>query len=301
MIADFITLFRGRGDVKGSWEGGCIREQLTSQDFANHLADGPHIGVYPAFNKPGTDLTVCVWGCTDIDHTDDPAQALLIRDVFASVDVKSWVERSRNGYHVWVFATELVPARDMRRMFLAAHQVANFPPKEVNPKQERLLPTAVGNYVRLPYPAYLSKGITERYVVDTGCQPIGAEEFVEQAMAHRVTPERIAHLADHYQPPQHIIAAAKAAPTEDMKKAANQLGRFAYVLWRDGPEGHRDRSSALQFLAYECAQAAVHPTDAYMLIKDADERWGKYSTRGDVGLLEIEKIVLRAYGPTAST
>jgi len=294
MIADFVTLFRGRGDVKGSWEGGCIREPLTSQDFINHLNVGPHIGVYPAFNLPGTDQTVCVWGCTDIDYTDDPSLAVLMRDVLSSVGVPSWVERSRNGFHVWVFATELVPAAAMRRMFLAAHQVADLAPKEVNPKQERLLATQVGNYVRLPYPAYLQRGITERYIVDTMGDAVLAEQFVEQAMASRVTPEQIVTLAARYTPPQVTFGAA-AAPTGKIKDAAYKLPRFAYVVWSEGPQGHRDRSGALQFIAHECAEAGIHPLDAHELIKDADERWGKYSTRGETGLMEIEKILVRAY------
>jgi hypothetical protein len=301
MIDDYILLFRGRGDCHGGWGGVCVREPLTPQHFHDHLHDGPHIGVYPHFNLPGTTDTVCIWGCTDIDHTDDPYAAFMIRDTFRAVEVSSWVERSANGWHVWVFATELVPAVDMRRMFLAAHQVALVPAKEVNPKQEQLLGTQVGNYVRLPYPAYLTRGITERYVVDTVGAPLAAEAFVEQANAERTPPDRIKFLADHYQPPAQFAATFTREPSGDVVKVASDLERFAYVVFRDGPQGHRDRSSALTFLANECVRSGISPADALLILKDADERWGKYSVRGAAGLLEIEKLVLRVYGPSVST
>jgi hypothetical protein len=147
----FIKLFRGRGDVYGSETGGCIKMPLTREVFDSHLAGDTPVGVYPMVPLKGDWYTI--WGCSDIDVEDMPA-AFNLREALEAGGVHAFVEKSRSkGYHVWVFASEPVLASDMRRMLLAAHQVADYPAREVNPKQEQL--TSImqyGNYVRLPYP-----------------------------------------------------------------------------------------------------------------------------------------------------
>ena len=298
MIDEFVMLFRGRGDCYGSWDGGCVRDSLTPDHFAAHLDVGPYIGVYPAFNRDGE--TMCIWGCTDIDKTDDPNAAHMIRDAFMAVGITAHIERSAHGFHVWVFADELVSARAMRRMFLAAHQVAQVPATEVNPKQEQLQGQQVGNYVRLPYPGVLRKGIWQRYIVDTLGQPVDVERFVASALAQRASKTEIERLAAKYRPPQVVYNTQHATPLS-VREAAKQLDAFGYVIFRDGPQGHRDRSKALVMLAKRALDSGLSPESAFELAKDADARWGKFSLRGDSGMIELEKLVYQAYGRTPST
>lgn len=299
VIDEFVMLFRGRGDCYGSWDGGCVRNPLRHEQFAKHLAEGPYIGVYPAFNMDGN--TVCIWGCTDIDKTDDPKAAHLIRDAFKAVGVTAWIERSAHGFHVWVFANELVSAQSMRRMFLAAHQVVGVPPTEVNPKQEKLLGQQVGNYVRLPYPGVLSKGIWQRYMVDTLGQSVDVERFVAEALAARTSKADIERLAAKYRPPQRTVQIGGSLPSLGAAEAARALDAFGYVIFRDGPQGHRDRSTALMMLAHRALDNGLSPESAFELLKDADARWGKFSSRGDSGMIELEKLVFQVYGLTPST
>jgi hypothetical protein len=294
MIKDFITLFRGRGDCYGSWDGGCVREPLTPDMFASHLGDGPHIGVYPCVNVRGE--TMCVWGCTDIDYPN-PDDAWMLHDALLAVGVTSWVERTRRGYHVWVFATELLPAKHMRRMFLAAHQVTGLNPKEVNPKQEKLSPNQVGNYVRLPYPA--SGLLGERVVVYRDGNNYQLEDFMVDAMNSRVTPETVEKLSEYYTPP--VISFGNTQPTNDMLEASRMLTPLGRTIFRDGPIVGRDRSTTLTHLAHECRKANLAPQDAMMILEDADTRWGKYLMRGESGRLELVKLLERAYGHTPSS
>jgi hypothetical protein len=239
---------------------------------------------------------MCIWGCTDIDYPN-PDDAWMLHDALHSVGVNSWVERTRRGYHVWVFATELVTARDMRRMFLAAHQVTGLNPKEVNPKQESLLPTQVGNYVRLPYPACGNLG--ERLVVDRNGDPYSLVHFLDQATLTRVTPETVSKLAEYYNPP--VVEFSNTKPTHDMLEASRMLTPLGRTIFRDGPIVGRDRSTTLTHLAHECRKANLAPQDAMMILEDADTRWGKYMMRGEAGRKELLKLLERAYGHIQSS
>jgi hypothetical protein len=294
ILNDFITLFRGRADCYGSWEGGCIKEPLTERVFRQHLTTGPHIGVYPAFNIKG--IAHCVWGCTDIDY-DDFDEARRLQSTFDAVGVRAWTEKTRKGWHIWVFAENLVPAENMRNMFLAAHQVANSTPKEVNPKQTVLHGNAIGNYVRLPYPT--GDGANVRYIVDGG-ERLDLETFTHRALETITSAEKIADLATYYIPPV-IPTREVLAPSHDMTEAARRLTPLGKVVFRDGPIEGRDRSTALACLAHQCHEAGLPAGDALSLMEDADLRWGKFLMRGETGRIELIKLVERAYGVTLST
>ena len=290
----FIALFRGRGDAYGSWDGGCVKSTLTPSHYANHLDSGPFIGVYPSVPIGGE--IHCVWGCTDIDY-DNPDEAWLLHDAFEAAGIVSWVEKTRRGYHIWVFTPELVPASQMRRMFLAAHKVIELPAKEVNPKQEKLAVGQVGNYVRLPYPN--SGGLNERVMVTRDLQPIPIELFVPQALKQRTPQDVIARIAAMYKEP--TVTYTVSAPSHDMAESARRLTPLGRAIFRDGPIEGRDRSTTLTHLAHECRKASLNPEDAMSILEDADLRWGKYLIRGEVGRLELEKLLVRAYGHTQSS
>lgn len=302
---NFITLFRGRGDCYGSWAGGCVRQLLTRDKFHHHLYDDTPIGVYPAFNVEG--ITMTAWGCTDIDKTDDPTDALRIQQALAAVNVTSWIERTAHGWHVWVFTEGIVEARNMRRMFLAAHKLTDIPAKEVNPKQEQLTPTDVGNYVRLPYPNIVRRDgrYEQRYMCrnlhrwDSGftTDQIDLDEFVNEAVEARTQPDLIRKLATYYTPPE-TPRRQIAAPTQDMTEAARQLSPIGRAIFRDGPLPTRDRSTTLLRLVHECHEAGLAPEDCWLLLEDADLRWGKFVARGPKGENELAKMISKVYGHT---
>lgn len=291
---DFVTLFRGRGDCYGSDTGGCVRQPLDRNTFQNHLEGHVGIGVYPAV--PAS-VPFCVWGCSDID-VEDLGSARLLQRTLKAAGVTSWVERSRSkGYHVWVFASDRVPAEDMRRMLLATHQVADYPAREVNPKQSDVSTHKVGNYVRLPYFGGLVETPARRVILDDNDEPMSLQVFVTQAMRERTSPERIQFLASHYVPPARVTPAVdfSALADEDLEEALRNTSQLARVIWKQGPLESQDRSTALMRLAHVCYRSGVTPSMCRAIVIDADKRWGKYHLRGDRGLEEINKIVERAY------
>lgn len=293
----FVSLFRGRGDCYGSEAGGCVRERLSVDVFRDHLSDGPSIGVYPAVPNDGG--AICIWGCSDIDVEDIDAARLLKRTL-ETAGVHAWLERSRSkGYHVWVFASEPVLAEDMRRMLLVAHQVADYPAREVNPKQSDVSTSKVGNYVRLPYPHGLKINPDRRTMLDDSNNPIPLRDFLSAVETKRTSAHDIHRISAMYVPPkkQHVVV--DWGTSENLDEALRLTSPLARIIWRDGPLPSQDRSKALMRLAYVCASSGIAPSMCHVIVVDADRRWGKFHARGEAGMEQINKIVERAYGGVA--
>lgn len=294
-LNDYVTLFRGRGDVYGHNEGRCVKEALTTDKFVDHLVGTEPIGVYPLVPVDG--VYKCVWGCSDFDTADAHRHAMALHEAFMAAGVISWVEKSRSkGYHVWVFATELVNATDMRNMFLAAHQVAEVPATEVNPKQTTLAKGQYGNYVRLPYPNHSDTEATGQRMLAADGMFMPLVDFVRDAMASRVTPEVVAGLASMYQPPAKSNKTFNDYVFDDVNllEAMAKLSPLGQVIWRDGPLEGKDRSSTLARLGHVCVSSGLNPSETKAVLRTADQRWGKYHLRHD-GELEIDKLVVRVH------
>jgi hypothetical protein len=291
----FIRLFRGRADAYGSEEGGCVKNRLDKSVFQRHLDGVEPIGVYPMVPHNGDWL--CVWGCSDIDVEDYPGACRLAEALMAG-GIVPFIEKSRSkGYHVWVFASKPVPARDMRRMLLAAHQVADYPAREVNPKQEHLNGQHYGNYVRLPYPNYRDMSKPNRRVLDASGSPMTLEAFLDLTEHNLADPETIARLASYYQPPAVVPTVVAHDSDETLPDAMKHLSPLGRVIWRDGPLPSRDRSSTLAKLGHECVRSGLNPSETRLVLVDADRRWGKYHLRIN-GEFEIDKLVQRVFQTT---
>ena len=285
----YTTLFRGRGDVYGAWGGGCVRKPLNSDTFLGHLQGDELIGVYPLV--PYKASWYCVWGCTDID-VDDLDAARNIETAFAVKGIKAWVEKTRRGYHVWVFADSLITSSVMRRAFLAAHQALDYPAKEVNPKQESA-GTGFGNYVRLPYPTAIEGRYDERYILKDNDEPMDLHSFLSEALQHRANYGQLEEIAKLWTPPAKTHAVRESA-SADVKTILRKAGAIPYVIWRDGPLEGADRSSTLFRLACKLRDADCRPGEAFAVLKSGDERWGKFYLRSD-GDQELIKIIERSY------
>ena len=290
----FLNLFRGRGDAYGSWEGGCVHRPLTPDSFYRHLNGDELIGVYPhVYIRDGWK---CVWGCTDID-VDDLDAAANIKMAFGMKNIPAWIERTRKGYHVWVFmaTSQIATTRTMRRAFLAAHQAIDYVAKEVNPKQEDP-GKGYGNYVRLPYPNGFNEPIPEnRYMLDSNEQPLALGDWLEMVndggLAELANLESIAEM--YNEPARQTIVIDEV--TEDVTKLLPLLSRGSFMYWQDGPITGRDRSTTLVRLAHKLEQDGLGPSEAFVIVKSADLRWGKFHLRED-GETQIMKIISHVYG-----
>lgn len=144
LAEDFATLFVGRTDAIGSGAGRIDRRPVGLPDYARHLAGrGDGIGIFPLLD----DGTVH-FAAIDLDQPNFEA-ARLMQQLLPGT---SWVERSRSGNaHVWAFFSKPIEAWVPRGIMLDVLGALGFERVEVFPKQDRLLPGMVGNYINLPY------------------------------------------------------------------------------------------------------------------------------------------------------
>lgn len=290
-IDAFISLFRGRGDVYGSWQGGCVKRSLTPDTFLGHLQGDELVGVYPLI--PYKSNWVCVWGCSDID-VDDIDAARNLQTAFAVKGITSWVEKTRKGYHVWVFSNSLTPASTMRRAFLAAHEAINYPAKEVNPKQESAR-GGYGNYVRLPYPSIALYFPENRYMLrQDSDEPMSFDEFIIEAVNSRTSDVELERLAELWKPPAPRQVINEDTPSPELSQVLQKIGPVPYVIWRDGPMEGLDRSGTLFRLSVKLRDRGITPREALVVLKSADLRWGKFYLRHD-GDEQLIKIIENSY------
>lgn len=313
--AEFIELFRGNETHHGSDFGSAVK---GAPRWDRHLLGVEAMGVYPSWHRDdGFSIElVCRWGCVDFDiksehhksydyETEDEAHvaALDLQKVLAALGITSWIERTRShGRHVWVFADRPVPARTMRRALLVACGLADVSAREVNPKSEELAEGKLGNYVRLPYFGGNKFGaaLTERAVIYlpevwwARQSFYNVEGFVREAYEHRTSRDVLTEIASYWVPPAPAVARPEIQPYRgELREVTTKLDGHGYVVFRDGP-ATGDRSGGLVYLAHSCARSGLTFDEAFAVLWNADERWGKYHDRAD-GQRQVEKIIERAY------
>jgi hypothetical protein len=270
---------------------------LTVDTFKRHLDGTEKIGVYPIVTTASGDL--CIWGCIDID-TDDLDGARNLQTILKARNITTFVERTRKGYHVWCFAESLVLASTMRRALLAAHQTLNYPAKEVNPKQERLARGQVGNYVRLPYYGPQEGVPVDRFVMDDNDNPLDLGGFL--ATVRKTSVAALEETASLWvAPPVTQYTGGEAVWGQDTHDLIAPLMRSddvngtVYSIWRHGPmPDHPDRSGALVRLAFHLCECHIPIEQAWLVLIDADRRWGKFHARTD-GEYQLRRILEHGY------
>jgi hypothetical protein len=287
-IETFMLLFGGRTDAYGTWEGGSNKSQVTYETFAKHLYGEELIGIYPL-----TDGSSVRWGCSDID-VDDIDSARNLQTALKIKSINSFVEKTRRGYHVWVFANDWVPAAVMRRAFLSAHEAVNLVAKEVNPKQEEA--TGLGNYVRLPYPAGIDNIPENRYMLlDKDDSPMPLKDFLHEAYETRTNINLLSPLAEKHKP-RSKVHFNNLTISPSVNTSLDKVNGYIATIWRNGPMEGNDRSNTLIRMCHYMFEYGTPINDAYTILVDADKRWGKFHLREDcveqlTKIVEDEKVI----------
>lgn len=299
-VRRFARLFRGRKDAYGADGGGCVTADpemewkypppLLLSHFERHLSGEHLIGIYPLLD----DLTVG-WGCSDID-VEDRQQAMNLYDALRALGMWPWLEASRSkGYHVWVLPEDWCPAQSMRDALLAAHQIADVPAKEVNPKQTSLEGLkGFGNYVRLPYPERGKRG--RQVMIDRfSGEIISFTHFLDLAEFNPSRLHAIEAAAELYAPPPPKRAVQLDGSYDGaLEPLVKRLSGLAFTIFRDGPLDGSDRSSTLAKLAHKCRESELNASEALAIVTDLDRRLGKFYGRPDAEQRLVE-IIESAY------
>lgn len=320
IIDDFVTLFRGRGDAYGSAKGFCVHKPLNRATFAQHLTStnpDDHIGVYCMIGDR------CSWGCIDIDGKDFPAPrtdidsnwewdwekmrtlARNLQTVLAAKNIPAHRERTKNGFHVWVFPGPhpLVSAATMRRALMAACKAIGYDPKEVNPKAEgpREGTQGLGNFVRLPYGGCLTAPRDDR-MFEHDEDDVRITDDIDDFVTLMDDPNQYARLEDleavaalWTPPPPPAPVPIDTTTLFEVQRILKELDGKTYTIWRDGPLDGSDRSTTLARLAHLVFEQGRTASECFAIIKTADARWGgKFNLRAD-GDVQLARIVENAY------
>lgn len=166
-----VQQIRDSGKRVGAVE--TVQEPVTEAVWQRHLAGEQRLGIVPI-----RDDNTCVFGCIDWDvyPVDHAALVQKIADAFLPLTVT----RSKSGgAHLWLFASEPVPAALMRRRLSDYRKVLNLQDaKEIFPKQDQLEEGGTGNWVNMPgFPD--PEGETHGFDI-TGT-PLTSFELLEQA------------------------------------------------------------------------------------------------------------------------
>jgi hypothetical protein len=103
-----------------------------------------------------------------------------------------FIERSKSKrYHLWVFFSQSVRAKDVRWIISSALEKLGMRYK-VFPKQDALREGEVGNYINLPYFGGLRQIPERRVIIDSQTfEPVSLESFLNEAERSAVTPEEL--------------------------------------------------------------------------------------------------------------
>lgn len=291
----FAHLFAGRTDAYGSDTGGAVWKPVTLDRYRAHLEGIEPIGIYPI--RHANNKLWVRWGCCDID-TGDWSEAFMLATALSGMGLHPHVERSRSkGWHIWVFSPLWVEAWEMRRCLKVAYSAIDLPAKEANPKQEKLQPEQLGNYVRLPYKSALIMD-TERQTMMHGWdqsgdgEPVALYDWLTEVPFHQhlySDPQRIEHWASkwHERPRKHINL---QVPLESVLSLANTLPYTWRQVWQDGAV--RDRSATFVAMAYSLAKLGWQPQDVFNILWGCP--WNKYRDRSN-GEVYVQDIVERAF------
>lgn len=286
-IEKFMSMFGGRTDAQGTWEGGCKRHPVSYETFAKHLYGEELIGIYPL-----TDGSSVRWGCSDID-VDDIDSARNLQTALKIKGITSFVEKTKRGYHVWVFANDWIPAPIMRRAFLSAHEAIGLEAKEVNPKQEEC--TGLGNYVRLPYPGGIDSIPENRFMLsDINDEPMTLKQFIDSAYDTRVSINLLRPIAEKHRP-RAKAHFENTITSVNVQSSLDKVNGYIATIWRHGPLEGKNRSGTLVRMCHYMREYGTPINDAYNILVDADKRWGKFHLRAD-GVVHLTKIIEDCYG-----
>jgi hypothetical protein len=199
-IQQFQELFRGRENMYGLMKVGqggekkwakTVHEALSDKLWKQHLnGTGPGIGVSPIMED-----NTCLFGAIDVD--DKATDHAALEKAIEELGVPLVVARSKSGgAHIYVFFTDPIPAEALvPKLKEWANQLGvtsrdaqgNEIPVEIFPKQTNLVPSAVGNWINLPYYDHEK---TERWASMAGTKA-SLVEFLMFAENRRIQPGQI--------------------------------------------------------------------------------------------------------------
>lgn len=194
----FAQLFAGRTDCYGRYtvteqrtdgkqkgRGSTVREQVTGDTYAAHLAGRMRIGLVPI----RVDATVS-WFAGDID--DYKVNITDVERKCQQHNIPVVVCRSKSGgAHIHCFVRGSLAAETAIKLMRHWVTLLGYPKAEVFPKQAEVTEETFGNWINLPYH---NAEKPDAYAIHDG-EKLSLEEFEQLADARSATADELAELA----------------------------------------------------------------------------------------------------------
>ena len=124
-----------RGETKESGKVGgkayILKEEVTDKHWRDHVeGNDPSLGIIPI-----RDDNTCSWSCIDVDDYSIDVRKTIAQ--YSKLNLPIIPCRSKSGgFHLFIFFTEPVPAKDAIKKLTEIASVLGFADCEVFPKQE---------------------------------------------------------------------------------------------------------------------------------------------------------------------
>lgn len=198
----FKALFRGYDHAYGTYEitgtnkrknkkegtATTVREEITDELWAKHLAGEQSLGVMP-INQDNE----CLWGCLDVDVYDGLDHAKLLKD-FNEAGLPFVVCRSKSGgAHAFLFFESPVLAYDLQMKLKEIAAAFGLSKCDIFPRQSQVLwdKGDVGSWLNLPY---FNAAGSLRYGIAPDGSALPLPEFLDTAEAARIDPAKLEDL-----------------------------------------------------------------------------------------------------------
>lgn len=193
----FMSLFAGNESAYGVYEinketqsgkkvgkAETRKEQLTLEDWKDHLSGKKSIGVVPIKND-----STCVWGCIDIDKYGIDHESISKRLFEEKIPMLTCTTKSK-GAHLFVFFETPISAELLQNWLKTIAAGLGFGTSEIFPKQTKILTERgdVGNWLNMPY---FGGSDSDRYCVSPNGKKLSAEEFLKIANKIKIDPKNI--------------------------------------------------------------------------------------------------------------
>lgn len=185
----FFALYQGLDRSRGMWippQGKrpqrmeTKKETVTAAHVLSHLSGETGLGIVPI-----RDDETCSWAAIDIDAHDDGDSIPLapLHEKIAKFKLPLIVCQSKSqGAHLYLFLKSPAKAKEVRAVLRRWAAMLGHGGCEVFPKQDRLQPDQVGNWINLPY---FNASDTVRFAFD-GEKPLDLTGFLDLAESLQV-------------------------------------------------------------------------------------------------------------------
>jgi len=260
-----------RANGKHIYKYNAISTEIQDLQWQNHFKTGTALTPSPIVNQDE-----CCWGAIDIDNYDIKVQSKVFL-VRKAKDLKLLGAESKSGgLHLYCFAKDNVPAKQMRAYLRWCRKELKLSTStEIFPKQDVIEPDQIGNGITIPY---------REYKLDKYKAPCGLVAFKDEVVS--ITPEQFVQNAKSIMLDVRHFTAFEPTDTRE-EPLEDNLGEYDEGSMQDPAMQKLSAKELLQLIASE---KMTLTDDSYF-----DDMITLYVAKSVVAMATDDEILERLY------